>query len=213
LAIESLKNDCYDLLVRMKEDGDEAKVYSSRKRETKEKALPFLRALKTKLNRQGKKDGVDGWTAWFEENKEDLGVSLRTVDRWLDPKPEEKHKFANLDPVDGVKINSKRFLINYKFRHGRIIGITLTPFVPTEVAPKKDTAKWLPSIKSMQSKAQVAPEKSATVETQAKQKRIERAAEVRALQVAAGAVPEVLSDCPTDQTDLKGSIANQEPNQ
>jgi hypothetical protein len=147
LSVEQLKNDCYDLLVAMKEDGDSAKLYTTHKRETKEKLIPRLRALKSKLSRQGKKDGVDGWTTWFEENKEDFGISLRTADRWIEPKPEEKHKFANLDPADGVKINGKKFLINYKFRHSRIIGITLTPFVPEKSTAIVETQPEPPKVK------------------------------------------------------------------
>ena len=135
MTVEKLQNDCYDLLVAMKEDTFTAKQHTTNKRETKEKLLPLLRALKTKLSRQGKKDGVDGWTAWFNENKEDFGISLRTADRWIDPAA-EKPKFANLDKYDGVIINGRKFDFKIKISRDRIVGLDFTPVV----VPEKSTA-------------------------------------------------------------------------
>jgi hypothetical protein len=200
MTVEKLQNNCYELLIAMKSDGDEAKEYSTRKRENKEKLIPLLRALKTKLSRQGKKDGVDGWTAWFNENKEDFGISLRTADRWIDP-PTEKKKYANIDNADGLTINGKKFDYKFKFRHSRIIGLILTPAVESApvVVPEKSTAivETQPVEKSEEEK------KAQLVRIEeARKKRIERAAEVRALQVAAGQpkVTVVIKDdnCPTE---------------
>ncbi len=188
MTVEKLQNDCYDLLVAMKEDGFTAKLHTTHKRETKEKLLPLLRALKSKLTRQGKKDGVDGWTAWFEENKADFGVSLRTADRWLDPARQRSSSSPTSTKLTASPINRKKFAFTLKFgRRGEIVGLALTPVPEKSQAmeksedPGKSKSKWLPSLKTMRKKSE-----------EEKKKRIERAAEVRALQVAAGAVPEVL---------------------
>jgi hypothetical protein len=42
MSVETLERHCYDLLVGMKEDGDQVKKFSASKRETKEKALPCV---------------------------------------------------------------------------------------------------------------------------------------------------------------------------
>lgn len=217
MTVEKLQNDCYDLLVAMKEDTFTAKQHTTNKRETKEKLLPLLRALKSKLSRQGKKDGVDGWTAWFEENKADFGISLKTADRWINP-PTEKFKFADIAKIDGLTVNKKKFAFTLKFgRRGEIFGLALTPVPEKSQAmeksedPGKSKSKWLPSLKTMRKKSE-----------EEKKKRIERAAEVRALQVAAGKVteekreeilhamleavqdvPETLPDCPVISSEVE----------
>lgn len=133
MSVETLERHCYDLLVGMKEDGDQVKRFGASKRETKEKALPFLRAYRTKLNRQGKKDGGDGWQRWFEKNKSVLGVSRKTVERWLDPVTDKK-QFANITSADGITINNQKFTFTVKLKSQRIVGLELTPYVKPEVA-------------------------------------------------------------------------------
>lgn len=143
MSVESLSNDCYELLTSMKSDGDEAKEYSTRKRENKEKAIPLLRALRSKLNRQGKQDGLDGWTKWFTENKEDFGVSIRTVQRWLDP-DDKPLKFANINNADGLKIGQENFFYTFKYNAAKtkIVGLILTPVSDTTKPLTKEEIKF-----------------------------------------------------------------------
>jgi hypothetical protein len=134
MSIETLQRHCYDLLVGMKEDSGYIKKYNTQKKETKEKLIPLLKALRTKLSRQGSRDGSTGWQQWFEENREDFGISLSTANRWCGDEPEDKKKYGNLDKLDGLTINGVKFTYTIKLRKNKIVGLELTPYVDPKVA-------------------------------------------------------------------------------
>ena len=130
MTVEALSELCHGLLVGLKDDAGEAKKLTAHRNEVRERLTPYLKALRAKLRRQGKKDGQDGWQSWFRQNKKEFGISLSTANRWCGDKKDGALKFADITNVDGIKINGMKFTFTYTFNAAkdRITGLTLVPF-------------------------------------------------------------------------------------
>jgi hypothetical protein len=92
VGIEKLEEDCLNGFGCMYTVGQESKACNAKRKEIREKMRPWLRTLRVKLSRQGKRDGVDGWQSWFEKHKHEIGCSLRTANRICGDEPEPNVK-------------------------------------------------------------------------------------------------------------------------
>ena len=130
LTTEQLEGLARKALHAYGELNNQSKQIAAEKKAAKERAIPVLRAYRSRLSRRGNGE----WQAWFEENKKDFGgVSVRSVNRWLGDK-DENPKFANLDVADGVRLGGRKYSVLIQPNDNGTLTINCTPYVKPEVA-------------------------------------------------------------------------------
>jgi hypothetical protein len=125
LTVEQLEHTAKQALLSYGEANQQSKKTAAERKQQREKAIPVLRLLRAKYGHHG--DGR--WQAWFDDNKKDFGgITIRTVNRWLQPK-QHQPKTVNLDTAEVIVYNSTKFPVKSVFsgKGDGIIHITIEP--------------------------------------------------------------------------------------
>jgi hypothetical protein len=110
-SVEELQDICYGSLISFGQAAKAAKKTAAERLDIRENLRPWLSALRSKLSRQGARDGVDGWQSWFEQHKKEFGISLRTANRICGDVPAKKDRPVTLRLGQQVMFDGRLFIV------------------------------------------------------------------------------------------------------